>query len=189
MKQYTTERGIKIGIMPIPLLLDKIREAHGGPAVPTYTEQVAGGEQEVELDAKMMAAAKEHNTEWYNEHREAWEAYQELGAASETVLNQKLLDAISLKAVRVDMPKDDEWIEEQEFLGLDVPTSPAAQRAHFVQTEVMGGSDDMLRILAIASGAEVSEEVLAQASDSFRGYLQENLAEGLEDQIRSMGSE
>ena len=90
MKQYTTERGIKIGIMPIPLLLDKIREAHEGPPVPTYTEKTAGGDQEVELDADMMAAAEEHNPEWYKEHREAWEAYQELGAASETVLNHTI---------------------------------------------------------------------------------------------------
>ena len=43
--------------------------------------------------------------------------------------------------------------------------------------------------MALASGAEVSEEVLAMAADSFRDYLQGNLAEGLENQIRSVESE
>jgi len=189
MKQYTTERGIKIGIMPIPLLLDKIREAHGGPAVPTYTEKTAGGDQEVELDADMMDAAKEHNPEWYEEHEEAWAAYLEERAVSDKALNDRIWNAVQLKSVRVDMPKDGSWAEEQAFLGLDVPEGAIERRIYYVETEIVGGPIDILNIMAMASGGEVSEEVLAQAEDSFRGLLQKEITEELTDQVGAMENE
>lgn len=190
MKRYTTERGVEIGIIPIPLLLDQMRESHEHPPAPTYTEQTASGhERQVAMVAEEMAAAKEHNPDWYAEHAEAWEAYQKERDASEAVLNEKLLNAITLKAVVVDLPHDDTWAEEQEFLGLDVPDSPLERRVHYVKTEVIGGAKDVIRLMALAAGSDVSEEVLAQAVDSFRDYLQGNVTQGLANPGGSVAGE
>ena len=194
MKKYTTERGIEISIIPIPLLLDRVKQRHYErmeeelPA-PTYAETTASGkEHRVKMVEADMAAAKEHNPDWYAEHAEAWEAHQVLRDESETALNKKLMDAIALKAVKVDMPTDDLWVEEQMLFGLDVPESPAARRIHYVWTEVMGGSKDMVYTMSLAAGSEVSEEVLDQAADSFQSFLQGNLAEGLTNQARTVES-
>lgn len=183
MKRYTTERGIEIGITPIPLLLEQVRDAHQHPEPPTYPETTASGAvRQVPMVASEMAAAKQHNPDWYAEHAEVWEAYQVEREKSDAALNMKLLSTVALKAVRVEMPEDDNWVEEQEFLGLEVPTLPIARYIHYVKTEVFGGTKDVVRIMALAAGTEVNEEVLARAESSFRDFLRDNLAAGLADQ-------
>lgn len=190
MKRYTTERGIEIGITPIPLLLEQVRDAHQHPDPPTYTETTASGaERQVPMVAEDMDAAKEHNPDWYAEHAEVWEAYEVEREKSDAALNVKLLDTIALKAVKVDMPQDETWAEEQEFLGLTVPTSPLARRVHYVKTEVIGGTRDVVRIMALAAGAQVSEEVLARAESSFRDFLQGNLDSGLGGEAGALAGE
>jgi len=189
MKTYTTERGVTVSITPIPLLLDQIRNMHERPEVPTYAEKLAGGEHQVEMTAKEMEAAKVHNPDWYAEHAEVWEAYQEAWQESEAALNQKLLDAIALKGVRFDLPDDDLWVEEQAFLGVTVPESGLARRVHYFKTEVLGGSKDIIKVMVMASGGEVDEEVLARAVDSFRGLLQEAAVEGTINQVRAVDHE
>lgn len=189
MKTYTTERGVTVSITPIPLLLDQIRNMHERPEVPTYAEKLAGGEHQVEMTAKEMEAAKVHNPDWYAEHAEVWEAYQEAWQESEAALNQKLLDAIALKGVRFDLPDDDLWVEEQTFLGVTVPESGLARRVHYFKTEVLGGPKDIIRVMAMAAGSDVDEEVLARAIGSFRGLLQGTEAEGLADQIGAVDHE
>ena len=195
MKKYTTERGIEISIIPIPLLLDRVKQRHYErmeeelPA-PTYAETTASGkEHRVKMVEADMAAAKEHNPDWYAEHAEAWEAYQAESAAWAAKLNDLLMDTIALKAVRVDMPPDDTWAEEQSYLGLDVPDGPLERRIHYVKTEVIGGQNDVIRIMLMASGTEVTEEVLAAATASFRGVLQGQVVAGLGDQGGAVESE
>ena len=190
MKTYTTERGIEIRVTPIPLLLEKVRDAHDRPEPPTYAEKTASGaERQVAMVEEDMKAAKAHNPDWYAQHAEVWEAYEVEAEKSETALNEKLLNTVCLKAVQVEMPKDDDWIEEQLFLGIQVPEGKTQRRVHYVKTEVIGGSRDIIRLMALAAGAEVSEEVLAQAEGSFRNLLQGNLAGELVDQAGAVASE
>jgi hypothetical protein len=189
MRKYTTERGVAIKIIPIPLLLDQIRESHSRPEAPTYTEKLASGDVEVAIDAQAMAAAKEHNPEWYKEHQEAWEEYLAAAAISEAALNDRLMNAVALKGVDVEMPEDDGWVAEQEFLGMEVPDGALERRVHYFRTEVLGGPKDIIRVMALAAGSDVDEEVLARAVDSFRDYLQGNLAEGLTDQAGALEDE
>lgn len=66
MKRYMTERGMEVGITPIPLLLEKIRDGHDRPEPPTYAEKTASGkERDVPMVAEEMEAARVHNPEWY----------------------------------------------------------------------------------------------------------------------------
>ena len=195
MKTYTTERGIEISIIPIPLLLDRVKARHYErqeeelPA-PTYAETTASGkERQVKMIAEDMAAAKEHNPDWYADHAEVWEAYQAESEKWAAKLNERLMDTIALKAVQVEIPEDGTWAEEQAFLGLDVPDGELERRIHYVNTEVIGGQEDVITIMLMASGTEVTDEVLAAATDSFRGVLQSQVIAGLGDQAGTVESE
>jgi hypothetical protein len=190
MKKYQSERGVDISITPIPLLLEQIRNAHPRPDVPTYAEKTASGaERQVPMVAEDMQAAKKHNPDWYAQHAEVWESYQAEVEKSDAALNEKLLNAVALKAVKVELPKDNTWAEEQAFLGLDVPDDPLKRRVHYVRTEVLGGPKDIIRVMAIAGGAEVDEEVLARAVDSFRGVLQGAAFDGVAGAGRAVAGE
>lgn len=190
MKRYTTERGMEVGITPIPLLLEKIRDAHDRPEPPTYAETTASGaERQVPMVASEMEAARQHNPDWYAQHADVWEAYQAEVEKSDAALNEKLLNAVALKGVHFEMPEDTDWLEEQAFLGVDVPAGKLERKAHYFRTEVIGGTRDVVRIMALAAGAEVSEEVLARAESSFRDFLQGNLDSGLDRQAGSVAGE
>lgn len=118
-----------------------------------------------------------------------WEAYRAEVDKSDARLNEKLLDAVAIKGVHFEMPEDDDWIDEQRFLGVDVPDGRLEMRAHYFRTEVIGGTRDVIRIMALAAGAEVSEEVLARAESSFRDFLQGNLDSGLAGQAGTVEGE
>lgn len=161
-KRYTTERGIEIAIMPIPLLLDEVRKVQEAkiPAHPTYEAKTASGYVEIHL----------HNetTLQTDEEKEMWAEYQEAKAQATESMNDAIWRAVRLKAIRVDVPEGNGWIEDQEALGLTVPDDPRERRLHYIQTEVIGGVRDIVRVTAIANGADLDEGALAAAEESFR---------------------
>lgn len=171
--EYTTERGVTIEVRPVPLLLDKIRQAHPEPAAPTYTEHLAGGEvQEVPLTPATARAWQERDPDGWAPHAGAWAAYEAAMDARTKALNDVLWRAVMAKAVVVEMPAGDAWVREQESFGLTVPTGAAERKAHYIWTEVIGGTKDILRIMALAAGANLTEEQVSEAEASFWDTLQ-----------------
>jgi hypothetical protein len=172
-REYTTERGITIGITPIPLLLDKIREAHEMPRPPTYTETLIGGvKQEVEITPQMAAAWAKEDPDAWAEHAEAWAEYQaELDQRTST-MNDMLWRAVMRQAIQVELPEDDAWAENQADYGLTVPDEPKARREHYIWTEVLGGQRDIISVMALAAGAALTEEQISAAEASFLDTLQ-----------------
>lgn len=172
MREYTTERGATLGIIPIPLLLGKIREAHPMPPAPTYTEHLAGGaEQNVPITEKMAAVAARDNPEWWEGHKAAWAEYEAQLEARTEKLNDALWSAILRRAIVVELPTDGAWEEEMALFGIDVPAEQKARQAVYVWTDCMGGAVDLIRIMAIASGGDLTEEQVAAALASFRDTL------------------
>ena len=185
--EYTTERGVTVNVVPIPMLLDEIRKATPGPDQPTYTEHIAGGaEQEVVISDADARTWQKENPESWAEHAEAWEAYELERDAAQSLLNDRISQAVYKRAVIVDLPKNDDWIADQAELGLTVPDNPRERRVHYIKTEVIGGMKDVLRMTAMANGADLSEEALSIAEDSFRDNLAEQILEGLKDQARTV---
>jgi hypothetical protein len=188
-KRYMTERGVAIRVTPIPLLLDEVRKATPLPDPPTYTEHIAGGAtQEVEITEGDAEAWAREDPETWAEHAEAWAAYVQARDAAQGVLNERIWQAILRRAIRVDMPGDDGWIYDHEAMGLVVPEDPRERRIHYVRTEVVGGMPDILKITAMANGADLSEEALASAEASFRDSLARSLTGGFADQAGSMAA-
>lgn len=177
-REYTTERGVKIGIVPIPLLLDKIREANPGPPSPTYTEHLAGGAtQDVEITEQMAATWAEKDPDTWAEHAEAWAAYEVERDRHTAELNELLWRAVMRRALQVEMPKGDAWAEDQESYGIDVPDDPAERRDHYIWTEVLGGQRDIIKVMGLASGADLTEEQIRAAEASFLDTLQRPAAQ------------
>jgi hypothetical protein len=186
-KRYTTERGVTIRVVPIPLLLDEVRRSAPMPEPPTYTEKLAGGAtQEVEITEGDAETWAREDPETWAEHAERWAAYVQERDAAQQVVNDRIWQAILRRAIRVDMPEDDGWVYDHEAMGLAVPEDPRERRIHYVRTEVVGGMPDILKITAMANGADLSEEALASAEASFRDSLARSLTGGLADQAGSM---
>ena len=173
MREYTTERGVTIGIVPIPLLLGKIRESHPEPPAPTYTEHIAGGAtQEVAITAEMAAAWMTQNPDGWAEHAADWLAYQDRLSERAKTLDNALWRAVMRKSIVVRPPVDETWIKEQEELGITVPPEGQDRREHYIWTEVIGGQSDIIRIMGMAAGADLTEEQLATIEASFWDTLQ-----------------
>jgi hypothetical protein len=173
MTEYTTERGITIEIVPIPLLLDKVRSAHPDVPPPTYTEKLAGGaRQEVVITEEMAATWQATDPQSWAEHAEKWAAYEAEQNARTEKLNDVLWRAVMRKAIIVQVPTDDSWIKEQRELGIEVPEDATARREHYIWTECIGGARDILRIMGLASGADLTEEQISAAEASFRDTIQ-----------------
>lgn len=186
-RQYTTERGITVGVMPIPMLLDEIRKAHPFPKRPTYTEHLAGGAtQEVEITDKDAANWAKNDPDTWAEHAEKWAAYGQERDEVQEKLNDRLWQAVMRRALIVELPEDDGWIQDQEMLGLTVPKDAREQRVHYIRTEVIGGMRDVLRLTAIANGSDLSEEAVSLAETSFRHSLARALIGRLADQAGAL---
>ena len=172
--EYTTERGITIEVVPIPLLLDKIRAAHPDPDPPVYIEHIAGGaEVPVVITEQMAETWQKGDPETWAPYADAWAAYQERDAERTRKLNDVLWRAVMRKAINVLIPPDEEWAEFQRDLGIDVPPRGTwDHREHYIWTEVIGGTRDILRIMGLASGADLTEEQITAAEASFWNTLE-----------------
>lgn len=187
MREYTTERGVTVQVVPIPLLLEEIRKAHAAPPHPTYTEKLAGGgTQDVAITEADALAWQESDPDSWAEHAEKWAAYVEERDRRQELVNERVWKAIMQRAIIVDLPDDDGWIAEQEDLGLTVPKGKAERYVHYIRTEVIGGMRDVLKLTAIANGSDMSEEALSLAEASFRGSLARSILAGFERQAGRM---
>ena len=188
-KEYTTERGVTIGVTPIPMLLDEIRKANPIPGPFTYVEELAGGGKlERELtDAEAAVWAQADPGTWA-EHAARWEQYRQDRDAAQELLNDRIWQAIVRSAIVVTLPEDESWIDEHLALGLEVPTDHRKRMLHYIRTEAIGGMRDVLKITAMANGADMAEGALLLAESSFRDSLARSLLRGLEDRGGSVGA-
>ena len=187
MREYTTERDVTIGVVPIPLFLEEIRKAHPEPERPTYTEHTAGGaEREIAITDREAEVWAEHDPDTWAEHAEAWAEFEKKRNAHQEKLNDVIWRAVMLRSLVVELPDNHEWVKEQEELGIKVPSGKKDRRIHYIRTEVIGGMRDVLRLTAIANGGDLSEEALSLAEASFRHSLAKSILEGFARQNRAV---
>ncbi len=180
-KEYITERGVTIGVCPIPLLLEEIRKSQQAkiPPVPTYKAKTVGGGVEVHKhDEKSLRT---------DEEKAAWAEYEMARAKVEDETSDIIWRAVRLKAIKVTLPESDDWILDQLDLGLTVPEDARERRLHYIQTEVIGGMRDIIKITGIANGSDLTDEVLAAAEDSFRGAMAGQMERSLKEKQKPQG--
>lgn len=180
-KLFTTERGVTVSVVPIPLFLDKIRKAHPDPPPPTYEVELAGG--------AVQRFPHDETTLKTDEDRAAFAAWKAAKEANDRLLNDLIQRAVFEKAIHFIMPEDDAWVRDQESYGIVVPTDAVQRRIHYLETEVIGGPLDIVKLTALANGVELGEEALRAAEDSFQRLLQRNTAQSLNAQAGALDSQ
>lgn len=171
---FVTSTGVTLEFLPIPLLIEKMREQHPLPEPPTYEVETAGGAKELH--------PHDTTTLTTDEERAAWADYQARLAEATADDNLRFMRLVMLRGIKFDLPPTDDWIEAQAYIGLTVPTDPLNRRIHWLETEALATKEDYVALLRGVMGAsEVPEEVIRAAENSFRGQVGSNGAAGLSD--------
>lgn len=148
---FETEDGTKIPIKKLsPYVFDILRSSEDAPDKPTYEVKLVTGEtQTFEHDQESIKnASEEEKKEWEDYHKEIERLRK---TAQETV--ERL---ILYRAVDLELPEDDDWIEEQRWIGLNPPVKNKRElKLHWVKTELLSSGDDIKRLMShvlVASG-------------------------------------
>lgn len=161
---FTTSMGYKIEINPIPpFLMDKATQGVVYPEKPMYEVETAGGEIEYHPHDETTLAN--------DADRAIWDAYQSALTAAQEQENEGMMRIMLLKGIGVEMQGEafEDWLEEQEFLGIEVPKGKSARKVHYIESEILGNNDDIAEIMTrIVAASGVSQEVVDSAKESFR---------------------
>lgn len=177
---YTTGDGATLETVAVsPFLLEKVRRSvfdrlRGDGILidcPTYEVKTAAGNIEIH----------EHNEKTISdqatseEEKELWEKYQAGLKQASTEASEKVTEALLLRGVKFNLPKDNGWKEEQEFLGITIPEKQHELKLHYLTTELVKSPADIIGLIAtVTRHTGVSEEALAAAEASFRSSLGES---------------
>ena len=141
------------------------------------------------LDARSLA---EHPEQFTDEHRAAWAKYLTDSARAESEYNAGMMRLMLMRGVKVEYPSTDDWVKQQTYLGITVPTDPMERRMHYLETEVLGSQEDYIRVsLGVMAASEATPDLLKQIEDTFRGRVQRDAGDattGQDGQVASDGT-
>lgn len=182
---FTTSRGHQVTFLSIAPLLDKLEawRVKQMPKPPTYTPKTAEGivaqaeshfyrmvkttEKNAETGEEKIIEREETSLETPEEW-EAWRVYERALRQIQAEYALKFLKTILLRGIDVITPTDDAWVQEQEFMGYEVPTHPLERKWHWLQTELASDKNEYERItLGVLGASGVSEEVISQMEATF----------------------
>ena len=144
-----------------------------------------------------MDLTQEHiDTDYSTEEEQAlWAKYLEAKKVVDTEFTAKLTEnKLRLMALRgitiLDMPPEDEWVEEHAWMGMDVPENRLDRLLHYFRTEVLGTMDDVFAITkGIYRSAGLDQEVLDEFERSFRDQVGRARREALKSDQKDAGGE
>lgn len=182
--KFTTSNGHVITVKSVPpFLLDNILQSVQYPEVPTYEAETASGEKEIHPhDETTLETEKD---------RQMWEQYKIDLEAAQTRENELMMNTMFLKGLDIDLNTQafEDWKEEQEFLGQELPTNKAALKVRYISTEILSSLDDLSKIMGlIMEQSGVSEEVVAQALSSFQSAISRVVTGNAETQTGEMAA-
>lgn len=171
-EEYRASSGITIWLRPVsPMFLNKVVMTVEEPEPPTYQMESLPGLDPITFTYDEKAIQDEDVSAL---DKARWQKYlQDVEDVAEK-RRTKGMEAVFARGVKVDMPEDNGWVEEQEFYGVTVPTNPVDRRVHYIMTEVLMTQQEMVEVMAKITGktAGVSEEAIEAVNKSFRGTLQ-----------------
>lgn len=167
----TTSRGHQVECQPIAAMIDELQATYGDK-MPSPPEHILTDVAGVSVSIPYTEEAIKQSSVPEGD-KAAWEKYRADKAALETELNERRLRLIATKGIKVlDMPENDDWVEEHKWLGYDVPDNPPQRLYHYVKTEVLGTQEDGLKVTAgIYRASGIDAGVLKQIEDSFRASM------------------
>jgi hypothetical protein len=175
-RAYTTTTGIKILLKAIPLkLVDASNDKVKDPPIPTYKMEIyGGGEQEDTLTEDVVIGFEASDPDNGKKYREIYNSYMEALAQASDEREKKLTKIILLRGVEFEIPNEEGWLEEMEFMGIEVPESKLKRRFFYLDHEIMSNPRDMAAIFdGVMRISGVPKEALADAMNSFRDILED----------------
>ncbi len=139
------------------------------PKPPVYRfKDVAGIEIERQHTAETIEDPKTTDVE-----REAWAAYQQALADYTALRNELVGRRIITQGIEIlDIPPEEAWIPEYEWLGYKIPDGRLPRLYWWAQQELIKTPDDMMQIIrGIVKAAGADEEVLGRLEDYFRASM------------------
>jgi len=108
--------------------------------------------------------------------KEAWAKHEDARVRYERETNLKTLKAQIIKGIRPeDRTPSPEWVEEQTWLGVQLPDDPRDLSIAYVESEVLKTPDDIVhfteRIILMSMEGAVTEDEVAAIEATFRTAL------------------
>ena len=184
---YKTENGVELILNSIsPLFIAKLQSIGTLPEVPT--RQVKLDLDGLEPTYQIEQLSEDDLRDADEEYR--WAKYVEERDAVLTKRNTGFMKAIFAKGVTLEMVNLEEWKEEQEYFGLEVPSHPTVLKVEYIQTEVVGSADDMVGIITGVLGKSgVPQEELESVRAMFRNSIRRSTPEQAENATGQMAVE
>ena len=146
------------------------------PVCPTYEVTTISGEIEIhEHDAATLIV--EGNAEQTKINKETWQEYTRLSAELDGEYNTRLMRVVFLAVEAV--PTDD-WRNEMEFIGVDLPPKGSAQEKHlYIETEVVRSAQDIAKLMTgvFRLAGIINEAAVAEAEAAFQRMLEKAFVE------------
>jgi hypothetical protein len=159
---YTLSNGMKVKLNKVsPTLIQKAMNSVEMPDRPTYEASTLSGRVEVHYLDEVSAQDDPKDMG-------QWRAYREALEGKQGEQNQRVMNAIFLKGTSFDLPKDDEWLEDLEIIGIidDIPRRESERKLLYLQTQT--DQEDLVELLtSIMKLTGVDEEVIQEMEDSF----------------------
>lgn len=170
-KLYTTTRGVTVELLGVsPLFIAELQASVELPEKPfrVIPTDLEGYEEKEELTPDDLRTEEE---------KKQWDSYSREVAELLTERHQKFIKAILARGVRFDLNDMESWKEEQKYWGLEVPDHPIDQKIKYVQSEVIGGMDDIINIISGVLGQTgIPEEEMKRIESMFRDSIRRNTA-------------
>lgn len=173
-KSYTTKSGYTIRFRTIaPSLIAKVQQSIDEAKKPTYVEERVGGKNE-DGTPLMIAVNVEHDesTLETEEEKQAWADYLRKRDEVDKLRKERIMQLFYLRGIDVDLPNNDEWLEDQRYLGVkDLPdgSDTRGTKLHFLDTEVLASPEDIMEVItAIITLSGVEQEAIEEARAMFR---------------------
>lgn len=168
VERFVTSTGVELLIHGVPqLLLEKVRSSVKMPDPPTYTAKTVAGDEETHFHDETTLES--------DEDRKAWSAYLADKASKDAELRERMVRVILMRGTDVTLPEDESWKDLQRFIGVEVPDDPLELKYHYIQTEAVGGAQDLALIMEkVMEKTGIPEEALAEAKASFRNIMEKD---------------
>lgn len=141
------------------------QEGRALPETPTYVITLADGStQRAEHSADTLET---------DEERAIWAAYKAARDEFENAVNMRTLNACIL-AIDTTPLADEEWRQEMEVIGVDLPERSVDLRLLYGQTVVIRGAEDAARVMTavLSISGLINEEQAAAAEAAFRSHME-----------------
>lgn len=172
--EFETRNGIKVILRGMPPLIPQmVANSVPMPDPPTYSVPTADGGEEIwEHDESTLSTP---------EDRAEWDAYLEAKNKAETDVTEKLLRAILIESVKLDVSEEQVavWKRKQELIGLPVPADDEELMLHFKEVEVFPDVESIQFIMnKVLELTGVSREDIDLMKDSFPGDVESSAISG-----------